>query len=104
MARFLRGNMYFGVLLVPGSDLVQGQRVGLFGKLPNGSHCAHREQGVEGDFQNVSAFLFRLNQKSVGRSIFHIFFLCCEDAADRGFCLSELSVIIGLRILDEKSP
>jgi hypothetical protein len=99
----LRGKSQLSRTLGRGSNPVQWQGVGLLRKLPNRSHCAHGEKGVERDFQNVSAFFFRLNKKPVSRFLFHNF-LSSEDAAERRFCLSSLRVIIGLRTLDAKSP
>ncbi len=58
MALALRDNLHFSMLLSRCSNLVQRQDVGLLGKLPNRSYRAHREQPVERDFQNVSAFFF----------------------------------------------
>src|SRR2546421_9603312 len=45
-------------------------------------------------FLKCSCSFLRLNQKFVGRFLFHAVFLCCEDAAERCFRLISLGVII----------
>ena len=71
------------------------ERRRLFCKLPDRRHRADCEKRVERGFQNISPFFFRLNQKSVGRFLFHNCFpFLNKDAEPRRFCLSSPRVII----------
>ena len=71
------------------------QRLRLLGKLPKRHQRADCEKPIQRRFQNISSFFFRLNQKPIGRSLFHNCFpFLDEDAAPRRFCLSSLRVII----------
>jgi len=94
MAPILRGDPRLDLLLSYSLDVIQRQCVRLFRELPNRNQAAQRDQGVDGNFHHVFVSLFRLNQKPVGRFLSHTVSFCCEDAAERSFCLISLSVII----------
>ena len=94
MAPILRGDPRFDLLLSYSLNVVQRQCVRLFRELPNRNQAAQCDKGIDYNFHHVFVSLFRLNQKPVGRSLFHTVSFCCEDAAERFFCLISLSVII----------
>src|SRR5436190_22858452 len=98
MARLLRGNSVLPALFKDASGCPNRQRRRLLRKLPDCRQRAEREKRVEPSFQNVSACFFRLNQQSVCPSLFHNCFpFVPNDATERCFCLSSLSVIIALK-------
>jgi hypothetical protein len=94
MACVSRGNMPLDALHPDSLDAVQWQYVWLLRELPDRNQAAQPDQAVDCNFHCVFVFLFRLNQQSVSRSLFHAVSFCCEDAAERCFCLNSLSVII----------
>src|SRR4029077_12339912 len=94
MALVLRGNLHLDLLLGHCSNLVQRQGVWLLRKLPNRNQATQPNEAVHCNFHDVSVFLFRLNEQPVSRSLFHAVSFCCEDVAERRFCLNSLSVII----------
>src|ERR1700692_170405 len=94
MARFLRGNSQLSRTRARSPNRVQRQSVRLLRKLPNRNQAAQRDQAVDRNFHDVSAFFFRLNQQPVSGSLSHAFSFYCEDVAERCFCLNSLSVII----------
>src|SRR5712692_1977343 len=94
MTLVLRGSLHFDLLLGRCSNLVQRQGGGWLRELPNRNQAAQPDQRVHCNFHHVFVSLFRLNEQPVRRSLFHAVSFCCEDVAERCFCLNSLSVIV----------